>query len=241
MTTTRTRARLYPMTRATITVDVVSDIVCPWCWIGTTRLRRAAATVSQRHSVEVAIRWKAFQLDPTAPRTPEPVAVAYAKKFGSEEAATRIIDQVTEVARADGLDMRLDRAQRANTLDGHRLIAWVDEQERAGRAPSGTTDRVAETLFRNYFHDGLDIADHDTLVDAARDAGLDAEATATYLDSDDGIDHVRQQLAEAHERGISSVPTTVVPSGWAVPGAQDVETFVRLLERALPNLSPDPS
>lgn len=202
-------------------LEVYSDVVCPWCWIGTTRLRRAIAVVDPT----ISIRWRAFQLDPTAPTTPRPVLDAYTAKFGSAEAARAIIDRVTEAAAADGLDMRLDRAQRANTLDAHRLIAWSQDPE-----PDGT-DALCDALFLAYFNEGRDIAAADTLIDCVRLAGLDGDEAGDILGSDHYHRDVLDDIATAADHGISGVPATLVGSGWAIPGAQDQGTFERILRR----------
>jgi predicted DsbA family dithiol-disulfide isomerase len=208
-----------------IAVEIWSDVVCPWCYIGKHRFEQALAELDGQPPVEITYR--AFQLDPTAsPGRTEPVSESYARKFGGPEQAQMMIDRVTSVAADDGLELRLDRALRANTLLAHRLI-W-----RAGQPDSPVTQAaVQERLMRAYFHDGLDIGDPEVLARCAAEVGLDADEVARFLDSGEGGDEVAGEIAEAAELGITAVPTFVIDRTWAVPGAQDAATFAQVLRR----------
>jgi predicted DsbA family dithiol-disulfide isomerase len=213
------------MASGAIQVEIWSDVVCPWCYIGKRRFERAVEQITG--DVDVATRYRAYQLDPTAsPGRTMPVAEAYARKFGGPERAQAMIDRVTEVAAAEGLEFRLDRAQRANTLLAHRLI-W-----RAAQPDSPVGQAVLkERLLRAYFHDGLDIGDPVTLAECAADVGIDRASTLALLDSDTGRDEVADELRAAADAGITAVPTYVINGVWAVPGAQDSDTFVTVLRR----------
>jgi predicted DsbA family dithiol-disulfide isomerase len=206
-----------------IRVDIWSDVVCPWCYIGKRRFERALGELAG--DVDVEFVYHAFQLDPTAsPGRSQPVAEAYARKFGGPERARAMIDRVTSIAADEGLEFRLDRALRANTLQAHRLL-WLAEQ------PGSPTTQAAmkERLLRAYFHDGLDIGDPDVLGQCATELGFDRHAVDSFFQSSSGVDEVQADIAEATELGITAVPTYVVNGQWSIPGAQDTETFVAVL------------
>jgi predicted DsbA family dithiol-disulfide isomerase len=206
----------------TIQVDIWSDVVCPWCYIGKRRFESALAEL--QGEVDVEVRYRAYQLDPGAPSgTAMPVSEVYARKFGGPERAAEIIGNVTAVAAGEGIEFRLDRAVRSNTFDAHRLL-WL---------ASGTGHQVAlkERLLQAYFTDGDDIADPTVLAACAADVGLPADRVIAFLASDDGVAQVREELAAAADAGISAVPTFVINEAWAVPGAQDADTFVQVLRR----------
>ena len=206
-------------------VEIWSDVVCPWCYIGKRRFEQALAGFEGREDVELVFR--PFQLDPTAPSgSTMPVIEAYARKFGGEERAQEIIAHVTEVAAADGLDFHLERAQRANTRDAHRLLALAEREH--GLAVQGA---LKEALLRAYFVDGRNVADHDTLVDIAVGAGIDSGRAASMLASEEGSHELNAELDEARELGVAAVPTFVFGGRWAVPGAQDPEMLLRALRR----------
>ena len=220
-------ALLWAVMRTTLEVEIWSDVVCPWCYIGKRRFERALAEVADE--IDVDIVYRPYQLDPTAlPGAATPVSEAYAKKFGGAERATQIIAHVTEVAAADGISFHMDRALRANTLLAHRLL-WFAEQ-------TGGQHEVKERLLRAYFEDGLDIGDPDVLADCAADAGLDRSTVRAFLDTADGLAEVRAFIAHAQDNGITAVPTFVLSdtassTAWMVPGAQDTDVFVRVLRR----------
>lgn len=208
-----------------VTVEIWSDIVCPWCYIGKRRFERALADLAGEVGVDV--RYRPYQLDPTAaPGVSQPALDAYAKKFGGPDQARAIVDRVTATAAGDGLGFRLDRARRANTLLAHRLLWWSDRPE------SGLDQHdVKEALLRAYFTEGRDVGDPDTLADIAAEHGADRDAAARFLASDAGRAEVDAEIARAAELGITAVPTYVVNGRWAIPGAQDPATFVTALRR----------
>ena len=211
--------------RPVLEVAIWSDVVCPWCYIGKRRFERAVAEVADE--IEVRAVYRPFQLDPTAPTgAPTPVADAYAKKFGGPERAEQIIAHVTGIAAAEGIEFRMDRALRANTLLAHRLL-WLTEA-------TGHQQALKDRLLAAYFTDGLDIGDIDVLAACAADVGLEPERVRAFLASDDGVAEVQQLLREAHGDGITAVPTFVLGTGgdgWMVPGAQDTDVFVKVFRR----------
>ncbi|MEI6497518.1 MAG: DsbA family oxidoreductase [Actinomycetota bacterium] len=207
-------------------VEIWSDVVCPWCYIGKRRFERAVAEVAGE--IEVRAVYRPYQLDPTAsPGKASPVVEAYARKFGGPERAEQIINHVTGIAAGEGLDFHMDRALRANTLLAHRLL-WLAEG-------AGKQDPMKERLLQAYFVDGLDVGDPDVLADCAADIGLDRDAVRAYLDSTDGVEQVQGMLAFASDNGITAVPTFVFAGSgqqsWMVPGAQDTDVFVRVFRK----------
>jgi predicted DsbA family dithiol-disulfide isomerase len=219
---------------ATVSVEIYSDVVCPWCYIGKRRFEAGLAEVADELAeagVDVQVVYRPFQLDPTAPiGQPTPVAEAYARKFGGPERAAQIIEHVTSVAAESGIEFRMDRAVRANTLLAHRLLWFAEQHSDALQAA------LKERLLHAYFVDGLDIADHAVLVECAADAGFadagsDGSAVEAFLASDRGLDEVRAQLDDGRERGVTAVPTYVFADTWAVPGAQEPETFATVLRK----------
>lgn len=207
-----------------MTVEIWSDVVCPWCYIGKRRFETAAAQL--RDEVDLHIVYRPYQLDPTAsPGTSQPVIEAYAKKFGGAERAAQIIDHVTDVAAAEGLTFHMDKALRANTLLAHRLLFLAEG--------TGQQYELKERLLKAYFVDGLDIGNPDVLADCAADVGMQRDAVRAFLDSHDGRTEVQAMLQVAAEAEITAVPTFVLDGRWSVPGAQDPETFVNVIRRLL--------
>jgi predicted DsbA family dithiol-disulfide isomerase len=205
-------------------VEIWSDVVCPWCYIGKRRFEKAVAELEGELDVDVVYR--PFQLDPTAsPGVSMPVAEAYARKFGGPEQARAVIDRVTAMARVAGIEFRMDRSLRANTLLAHRLLWLAEPPSRIAQAD------LKERLLRAYFIDGLDIGDPAVLADCAADVGFDRDEIVEFLDGDAGGAEVAAMLRQAHEAGITAVPTYVIDRRWAIPGAQDPEVFVQALRR----------
>jgi len=225
MDTDDTGPKVSGMNAPAIQVEIWSDVVCPWCYIGKRRFERAVDELDGEIQLDVVYR--PYQLDPTAsPGTSQPVFEAYSKKFGGPEQARAILARVTEAAAGDGLAFRMDRAQRANTLLAHRLL-WLAEQPRSPVAQHVLKER----LLQAYFVDGLNIGDPDVLADCAAEVGFDREAVTEFLESDGGGREVAGYLEQAADNGISAVPTFVINGQWAIPGAQDTDTFVNVLRR----------
>jgi predicted DsbA family dithiol-disulfide isomerase len=209
-----------------VRIEVYSDLVCPWCYIGKRRLDRALATLAEDPGFPaVDVVFRAFQLDPHAPRgRAEPVLGVYARKFGGAERANEVIARMTAVGRAEGLDLRFDLAVRPNTADAHRLLWW------ALRSGGAAVQRdLNEKLMAAYFTEGADIGDEDVLVERASRCGLDADQVRQALHDEQGVEALAVALQQAADLGITAVPTIVVNSRWSIPGAQDAEYFVRAL------------
>lgn len=215
--------------RPIVGIDVYSDVVCPWCYIGKRRFEQGLASASADGDlgVDFEVHYKPYQLDPSAkPGDSGPVFDAYAKKFGGPEKAEAIIANVTETAAKDGLDFRMDKALRANTLLAHRVIWFADQDE----SPV-TQEAVKERLLAAYFTDGVNIANPDALADCVSELGVDRNDVIAFLKSNRGVAEVAAELDEARDHGITAVPTYVFNDEWAVPGAQDAETFARVLKK----------
>jgi len=207
-----------------LTLDIVSDVVCPWCYIGKHRVENALALVQD---VPVEVHWRPFFLNPWIPRDGISREDYLTAKFGSVEAYDRIASRVVEAASAEGLVYRPDLVNRQpNTVDCHRLIYW------AGRDPSGDKSAaVKQRLMELYFRDGGDLTDREVLVQAAADCGMDAATIPQRLATDEDVDIVTAQAQEASDKGISGVPTYVFAGKYAVSGAQAPEQLARAIRQ----------
>ena len=200
-----------------ITVDVVSDVVCPWCFIGQKRLDKAIAAASD---VAVHIRWRPFQLDPTIPPEGKDRRAYMLAKFGSDERIGEIHARIEPLGEAEGINFAFGAIKVApNTLDAHRVIRW------AGAAGEAVQNRLVRRLFQLNFEEGANLGDHAVLIDAARDAGMDASVVETLLPTDADIEAVRTEIATASRMGISGVPCFLLEGKYAVMGAQDTDTL----------------
>ena len=200
-----------------ITVDVVSDVVCPWCFIGQKRLDKAISAVDD---AEVHVRWRPFQLDPTIPPQGKDRREYMLAKFGSDERIRDIHARIEPLGEAEGISFAFDAIKVApNTLDAHRLIRW------AGAAGEAVQNRLVRRLFQMNFEEGVNIGDHEVLIEAAREAGMDASVVATLLPTDADVEAVRTEIATASRMGISGVPCFLLEGKYAVMGAQDVDTL----------------
>jgi len=219
-----------PSIVASMRIEIFSDVICPWCFIGKRRFETAISRLRDRGvDVQVDYSFRPFQLDPTAPTdSPTPAKDAYAKKFGGPERATEILDHVTSVAAQDDITFNMDIAVRANTFLAHRLLSYALKQHGAAvQIP------LKERIMDAYFTDGKNIGDIDVLADCAESAGIDRTEAHTFLSGDEFVDEVRSEIAEAAEYGVTAVPTFIINGQWSVPGAQDVEMFERIIERIL--------
>lgn len=209
-------------------VEIWSDVVCPWCYIGKKRFETALANLTAEGvELDISISFRPFQLDPSAPRNaPSPVIDGYAKKFGGMEKAHQIINHVTSAASDSGIEFHMENALRANTLQAHRLLhlALVHHGAEAQVL-------LKQALLEAYFTNGEDICNSDILVSCAQRAGITSETAREYLASDEGLEEVLSDLSLAGELGITAVPTFVFDGKWTVPGAQDVAVFENVLRR----------
>ncbi len=206
----------------TLAVDVISDVVCPWCYIGKRRLEKAAASFGG----PVAVRWLPFQLNPTMPREGVSRREYRTKKFGSWQRSQELDARVIEVGNSEGIAFAFDRIERTpNTLDAHRLI-WLAGEE-------GVQDAVVEALFRAYFTEGRDIGNRQPLLDVIAEAGLHRHQAEALLNSDDGLEAVREsdQLARRHR--VDGVPFFIVNGRITLSGAQSPDAFMEAFRLTL--------
>ncbi len=205
-------------------VEIYSDLVCPWCYIGEARFDRALETFPHRDQVEVVLR--PFQLDPEAPVPGTPLISYLEGRYGAQ--ARAMMEQAGEAAEAEGLAVDWEQAQVANTLDAHRLLRMVVWKEGAE-----VQRQLAKALFRLHFVQGGDLSDPEVLASLAERQGLDRQEVGAFLASDEGMEATRDAMEYARGIGISSVPTFVFQGRWGIRGAQPPEAFTRMLDQVL--------
>ena len=205
-------------------VEIWSDVVCPWCYVGKRRFEQALAGFAHRDEVEVI--WRSFELDPTAPteRTEGQAAHLASKYHLTPERAQEMLDSMTATAAQDGLDFAFDRMRGGNTFDAHRVIHLAAER--------GLQGAVKERLLRATFTEGEPIGDHEALVRLAAEAGLDADEVREVLQGSRFADDVRADEQDAQRLGITGVPFFVVDRRYGVSGAQPAEVLREVLEKA---------
>lgn len=210
-------------------IDVYSDVVCPWCYIGERRLAKALV---DQPDLEAEVRWRPFQLQPGMPEGGLPWVEFARQKFGAEDGAKAAFARVVAAGEPDGIRFDFDRVASApNTVDAHRLILLAEDH--------GLQWEVADALFRAYFTEGRNLNDHEELVDLASGAGLDAADVREYLAGDAGTSEVHSSQEEARQLGITGVPFYVFDGRYALYGAQPVEVFEEALEAARDAVSAD--
>lgn len=203
-----------------IRLDILSDPICPWCYIGKAQLDRALAA---RGDHPFAIEWHPFQLNPDMPPEGMDRATYLETKFGGRENAAKVYGRIDEAARAAGLQINWEGITRTpNTLDAHRLIHWAGLE--------GRQTPVVQALFEAYFLQGRDIGDREVLADIAAEQGLDRAMIARLLASDADVEEIRARDAHARSHGVTGVPTFVVAERHVVPGAQPTEVWLRLID-----------
>ena len=208
-------------------IEIWSDVVCPWCYIGKRRLETALTTFE--HADEVEIVYRSFELDPSSPRVPvETVAESLGRKYGGgAEAGQQMVDRVEAVAAEEGLLFRLGEAQRVSTVDAHRVLHLA--LETGGPAVQSA---LKEELLAAYFLRAENVADHDLLRRTAEKVGLDAESVDRVLSTDAYADAVEADIREAAALGATGVPFFVIDRTYGVSGAQPAEAFTQVLERS---------
>lgn len=204
-----------------LVIDVVSDVVCPWCYIGKHRIEQALELVPD---VPVELHWRPFFLNPWVPREGISREQYLTTKFGSVDAYKGIAGRVVAAAEQEGLSYRPDLvARQPNTIDCHRLILWA---EAIGQAAA-----MKQRLMELYFRDGGDLTEIDVLVQAAAYCGLDPDDVRRRLATDEDVARVSAQAEEAAAKGISGVPTYVFAQKYAVSGAQDPQLLARAIRQ----------
>ncbi|MDR3465965.1 MAG: DsbA family oxidoreductase [Xanthobacteraceae bacterium] len=216
--------------RKSLTVDVVSDVVCPWCYIGKKRLEDALAEIDD---VDVTVRWHPFFLNPWVPREGISREDYLTKKFGSVAAYNGMAGRVAETAAAEGLLYRPDGVRRQpNTLDCHRLIHWAAAIGRAGE--------MKQKLMELYFRGEGDLTDREVLVEAAAACGLDRDETRRRLAGDEDVELVSRQAEQAARAGVSGVPTFILGGTYGLSGAQPAEQLAAAIRQVAAELAAQP-
>jgi predicted DsbA family dithiol-disulfide isomerase len=208
-------------------IEIWSDVVCPWCYIGKRRMETALAAFQQAHpDAEVDVHWRSYELDPSAPSVPtQTVAEHLGAKYGGGAAGgQQMIDRVEAVAAEEGLVYRLGKAQRANTVDAHRLLHLAQDEGRQGE--------LKEALLAAYFVDGRNVADHDELTRIAAEVGLDEVRVKEVLTTTAYADAVEADVRQAVAYGATGVPFFVIDQKYGVAGAQPADVLGQVLERA---------
>jgi predicted DsbA family dithiol-disulfide isomerase len=204
-----------------LAIDVVSDVVCPWCFIGKRRLEKALA----ESAVPVEVRWRPYQLDATIPPEGKSRRAYLEAKFGSPERIAQMHERVAAVGLTEGIPFAFERiAVSPNTLDAHRLIRWAGE--------AGVQEAVVEALFRAYFIDGRNLADPAVLAKIAAAAGMDGAVVLSRLASQEDSEAVRREIDEAQRIGVTGVPTFILAGRYALVGAQPAEAIAEALAQA---------
>lgn len=203
-----------------VKLDIISDPICPWCYIGKTNLDKALAEIPEH---PFTIEWHPFQLNPDMPAGGMDRTTYLETKFGGKEGAMRAYAPVVEHSKTTGATINFDAMKvTPNTVDAHRLIHWAGIEQRQ--------NYVVDLLFKAYFVDGRDIGDHEVLSDIADTAEMDAAMVAKLLASDADVDDIRARDAHSRKMGVQSVPTFIVANQHAVPGAQPPEMWAQVIK-----------
>ncbi|QPC87715.1 disulfide bond formation protein DsbA [Mesorhizobium sp. NBSH29] len=203
--------------RPKLSIDIVSDVVCPWCYVGQKRLEAAIAAVPE---VDVEIHWRPHQLDATIPPEGKDRKRYMIDKFGSAERVLAMHERITEAGLAEGIKFDFAAIKISpNTLDAHRVLRW------AGTAGGAIQNTLKRRLLHLYFEEGVNIGEHSVLIEAARDAGMDASIVETLLPTDADVAEVRTEIETAARMGVTGVPCFLFEGKYAVVGAQDSATL----------------
>lgn len=208
--------------KARLSVEIVYDLICPWCYLGVRRLLR---TFRRRPDLLFDLSWRPFLLNPDMPRTGMSRPDYVIRKFGGEERAKRLYASITELGRREGVAFAFERIKRTpSSIDAHRLVRYAARFDRA--------DPIVEALFSVHFSEGYDIGDHAVLIGIASAWGLDPDETKAFLASEEEADLVHADNLRAHRLGINGVPCFVIGGRHAIAGAQEPEVIERLLDVA---------
>jgi predicted DsbA family dithiol-disulfide isomerase len=202
-------------------IDIVSDTVCPWCFIGKRKLERA---LSLRPDIPFDIRWRAYRLDPNVPRGGVDRRAYMKAKFGDSPRTSAMSDAIKAAGESVDIAFAFNKIEkRPDTIDSHRLIRWAES--------GGRQNDVVERLFKAYFEEGRDIGDPAVLIEVASDAGMDAPLVQELLAKDADRELVEQEDALAHRMGISGVPTFIFANKYLISGAHDADKLVRVIDK----------
>jgi len=208
-----------------IQIDLFSDVICPWCYIGKRRMERA---LKSREELSVEINWRAFQLNPEMPSTGIPREQYLILKFGDKTRAKAIYDNIQKAGDTEGLSFNFDNITHTpNTVLAHRLIGWSQKQNKS--------EDIVENLFKAYFVDGRNIGSMEILREIAIDTNLDANSFDEHFSNDDDLQEIHLETRYAYENGITGVPCFIFNKSFSITGAQEPEAFLPLLD-----IKPDP-
>ncbi len=208
-----------------IRVDIVSDVMCPWCYIGKRNLEQAIEIFDD---VKFEIHWRPYQLDPTLPPEGRDRRQYLENKFGGAEQAKTVYQRVEEAGQVAGIKFKFaDILVAPNTLDAHRVTRWA-----AGISDTAQ-DHVVEQLFRNYFLEGKNIGDHEVLADAAAAAGMDRATVLDLLASDEDQTAVENEIGTAQQMGVAGVPFFIFDQKYSVSGAQPPQVLSEIINRVV--------
>ena len=205
---------------ATIQLDIISDPICPWCYIGKSGLDRA---LEKNPDHPFRIEWHPFQLNPDMPKAGMDRREYLETKFGGKDNAVRVYGQIAQAAEAAGLEINFEAIKTTpNTIDAHRLIHWAGLE--------GRQTAIVSKLFKAYFVEGRDIGAHDVLIDIAEAAEMNRDMITRLLESDSDREDIATRDTHARERGVTGVPTFVVANQHVLPGAQPADLWERVLD-----------
>ncbi len=209
-------------TNSPIVIDVISDVMCPWCFIGKRRLEKALMMLPESN---IKVQWHPYQLDASLPKDGKDRKQYLEEKFGGPERAKEIYAHVRNTGAAEKIDFQFEAIEKApNTINSHRLIRWARSED--------MQDAMVEELFKLYFTEGADLTDKKVLVNAAERAGINSKLVSDLLDTDQDVKEVEADVFRAHEIGVTGVPFFVIDGRFAVAGAETPETLVAAIRHA---------
>ena len=214
-------SKIYVMNKPVIKVDIVSDVVCPWCYIGKRRMEKAIKELAGE--VDVELEYHPFELNPDAPKEGRNQKEHLAAKFGSSEKYEELTAYVTQVAAEEGLRFNFDKQKVSpNTRDAHRIIMLAKE--------TGKQVEAKEAFMKAYFEDGVDLTKKENLIAIAVTCGLDENKVAALMDSEDGIEEIEAEEYTYQQRGVRGVPFFILNNKYGISGAQPVEAFIKAFQ-----------
>jgi predicted DsbA family dithiol-disulfide isomerase len=204
-------------------IDIVSDSVCPWCYIGKRRFERA---LQDSPDIDITVAWRPYQLNPDMPPEGMDRESYVNTKFGGEDGGREVYERLRLVGETEDIPFAFDLAERMpNTVNSHRLIRWSKGV--------GVQDAVVEKLFQRYFLEGADISEPEVLTDIAEEVDMDADLVAELLEGDDDCEQIKAENEQYRTMGVTGVPCFIVDNKYVVMGAQESETFLQLFEKIL--------
>ncbi len=205
-------------------IDIISDVVCPWCYVGKRRIERA---LKDRPDMAFEITWRPYQLNPDLPPDGMDRKAYLKQKFGEEQYPASMLTPLQKAGQEEGIPFNFEGIAKApNTLAAHSIIRWAQT--------AGLQDAVVQRLFDAYFLEGRDIGDHGTLVELAGDAGMDEDLVRTLLAENRDHDLIRAEISQALQMGVRGVPSIIFDGKYALSGAQPPETILRVIDKAQP-------